>query len=47
MKPLSDSIEERLSNNSSNKEVFNSAKPECEKTLRDSRHGNVYIKYRV
>ena len=34
IKHLPDSIEERLSNNFSNKQVFNSAKPEYEKILK-------------
>ena len=34
IKHLPDSIEERLSNNFSNKQVFNSAKPEYEKSLK-------------
>ena len=36
IKHLSDSIDKRLSNNSSNKQVFNSAEPENEKVLKDS-----------
>ena len=36
IKHLPDSIEERLSNNSSKDQVFNSAKPEYEKALKDS-----------
>ena len=42
-----DSIEERLSNNSSNKQVFNSAKPEYEEALKDTGYKNVKLKYRV
>ena len=38
IKHLPDSIEERLSNNSSNEQVFISAKPEYEKALKDSGH---------
>ena len=37
-KHLPDSLEERLSNNSSNEQVFNSAKPQYEKALKDSRY---------
>ena len=47
IKHLPDSIEERLSNNSSNEQVFNSAKPEYEKALKDSGYKNVELKYRV
>ena len=36
IKHLPDSTEERLSSNSSNEQVFNSAKPEYEKALKDS-----------
>ena len=36
IKQLSDSIDKRLSNNSSNKQVFNSVEPENEKVLKDS-----------
>ena len=42
-----DSIEERLSNNSSNEQVFNSAKPEYEKALKDTGYKNVKLKYRA
>ena len=45
IKHLPDSIEERLSNNSSNEQVFNSAKPEYEKALKDSGYKNVNLKY--
>ena len=47
IKHVPDSIEERLSNNSSNKQVFNSAKPEFEKVLKDSGYKNVNLKYRA
>ena len=47
IKHLPGSIEERLSNNSSNKQVFNSAKPEYEKALKDSGYKNVELKYRA
>ena len=46
-KDLPDSIQERLSNNSSNEQVFNSAKPEYEKVFKDSGYKNVNLKYRV
>ena len=46
IKHLPDSVEERLSNNSSNKQVFNSAEPEYEKALKDSGYKNVNLKYR-
>ena len=46
-KHVPDSIEERLSNNSSNEQVFNSAKPEYEKALKDSGYKNVELKYRA
>ena len=46
IKHLPDSIEERLSNNFSNERVFNSAKSEYEKTLKDSGYKNVNLKYR-
>ena len=41
-----DSIKERLSNNSFNEQVVNSAKPEYEKVLKDSEYKNVNLKYR-
>ena len=47
IKHLPDSIEERLCNNSSNKQAFNLAKPENEKALKDSGYKNVNLKYRV
>ena len=47
IKHLPDSIEERLSNNSSNEQVFNSAKTEYEKVLKDSRNKTVNLKYRA
>ena len=47
IKHLPDSIKERLSNNSSNEQVFNSAKPEYEKAFKDSGYKNVNLKYRV
>ena len=37
----------RLSNNSSNEQVFNSAKPEYEKALRDNGYKNMNLKYRA
>ena len=46
IKHLPDSVEERLSNNSSNKQVFNSAESEYEKALKDSGYKNVNLKYR-
>ena len=46
IKHLPDSTEERLSSNSSNEQVFNSAKPEYEKALKDSGYKNVNLKYR-
>ena len=45
IKHLPDSIEEKLSNNSSNEQVFNSAKPEYEKALKNSGYKNVNLKY--
>ena len=47
MKHLPDSIEERLSNNSSNEQVFNSAKPEYEKALKDNGYKDVNLKHRA
>ena len=47
IKHLPDSIEERLSNNLSYKQVFNSAKPEYKKALKDSGYKKVNIKYRA
>ena len=47
IKHLPDSTEERLSNNSSNEQVFNSAKPEYEEALKDSGYKNVNLKYRA
>ena len=47
IKHLPDSVEERLSNNSCNKQIFNSAKPEYEKDLNDSGYKNVNLKYRA
>ena len=47
IKHLPDSVEERLSNNSSKKQVFNSAKPEYGKDLKDSGYKNVNLKYRA
>ena len=47
IKHLLDSVEERLSNNSCNKQIFNSAKPEYEKDLNDSGYKNVNLKYRA
>ena len=47
IKHLPDLIEERLSNNSSNEQVFNSAKPEYEEALKDSGYKNVNLKYRA
>ena len=46
IKHLPDSIEERLSNNS-DEQVFNSAKPEYEKALKDSGYKNVNLKHRA
>ena len=42
-----DSIDETLSNNSSNEQVFVSAKPEYEKVLKNSGYKNVNLKYRA
>ena len=47
IKHLPDSIEKRLSNNSSNEQDFNSVKPEYEKALKDSANKNVNLKYRA
>ena len=47
IKHLPDVIEKRLSNNSSNEQVFNSAKPEYEKAVKDSGCKNVNLKYRA
>ena len=47
IKHLPDSVEERLTNNSCNKQVFNSAKPEYEKALKGSGYKNVNLKYRA
>ena len=47
IKHLLDSIEERLSNDSSNEQVFNSSKPEYEKALKDSGYKDVNLKYRT
>ena len=47
IKHLPDSTEERLSNNSSNEHVFNSAKPEYKKALKDSGYKNVELKHRA
>ena len=47
IKHLPDSIEEKLSNNSSNEQVFNSAKPEYDKALKDSGYKNVNLKCRA
>ena len=47
IKHLSDLIEEKLSNNSSKEQVFNSAKPEYKKALKGSRYKNVELKYRA
>ena len=44
---LPDSTVERLSNNSSNEQVFNSAQPENEKGLKDSGYKNLNLKYRA
>ena len=43
IKHLPDSTEERLSNNSSNEQVFNSAKPRYKKAIKDIRYKNVNI----
>ena len=47
IKHLPDSIEERLSNNSSNQQVFNSGKKEYEKALKDSGYKNGNLKFRA
>ena len=47
IKHLPDSIEERLSNNSPCEQLFNSAKPEHEKVLKDSGYKSVELKYRA
>ena len=47
IKHLPDSIEERLSNNSSNEQIFNSVKPEYEKASKDSGYKNMNLKYRA
>ena len=47
IKHLPDSIEERLSSNSFNEQVFNSAKPEYEKALKDSGYKNVKLNYKA
>ena len=40
-------LEKRLSYNSSNEQVLNSAKPEYEKVLKDSGYKNMNLKYRA
>ena len=47
IKHLPDSTEERLSSNSFNEQVFNSAKTEYEKALKDSGYKNVKLNYKA